>query len=128
MVKEIFDTEKNVFLKRRRQLVIHLVLIVPLALLIIHRVIEVHRYDRMIDDNNTKEYMYGLVFVYLFGDMKKVLLCYLFLLTPLTAYSIRNKWVEWGNSFPHLQNASNNNNAVNKSEAESIRINEERSK
>jgi len=35
--------------------------------------------------------------------MRKVFWCYIFLLFPLVIYSIKNKWIEWVNSFPAIK-------------------------
>jgi hypothetical protein len=95
-VKEIFDTMRSKKRHLRRQLLVLTSTLFCITILTVDRFVEVFRYDKIIKDNT---FFNDEIFLKLYNDLRKVMWCYIFLLFPITIYSIRNKWLEWKHEF-----------------------------
>ena len=66
-------------------------------ILTVNRWVELNRFSLIM--LRTDNFVESLYYVLLVGDLKRVLLCYLFLVLPLGGYSVRICWMEWRQSI-----------------------------
>lgn len=95
-IKEIFDTMKSKKKHIRRQLLVLTSAMLCIGVLTINRFAEIKRYDLVIKYASIPP---NDPFLTLYNHLRRVMWCYVFLLFPITIYSIRNYWIQWKNQF-----------------------------
>lgn len=72
-----------------------------IGVLLLNRIVEVSRMNLAIK----RDYVIPTQpFLQLYDHLRTIMWCYIFLLFPLTIYSIRNYWRQWKNQFASGEN------------------------
>lgn len=89
LVKEIFETMRSKKKHIRRQLLVITSAILCIGILTVDKIIEVTRLNQVVKTSGRSP---NASFLQLYDHSRTVMWCYLFLLFPITIYSIRNYW------------------------------------